>query len=99
MKSQRRQVGSTSGLRLPQVEPMRLYRQIASLISDRIDEGVFPVGSLLPAECDLAERLGGYGYHVMELPLSEFQRGGGSAKSLALRLSDMSVTHGKVSAL
>src|SRR5271170_2945634 len=58
MKSQRRQVGSTSGLRLPQVEPMRLYRQIASLISDRIDEGVFPVGSLLPAERDLAERLG-----------------------------------------
>jgi hypothetical protein len=26
--------------------------------------------------------------------LSEFQRGGGSAKALALRLSDMEVTHG-----
>jgi N-dimethylarginine dimethylaminohydrolase len=50
-------------------------------------------------ETDLAKRLGGYGYHVTELPLSEFQRGGGSAKSLALRLSDMSVTHGKVHAL
>jgi hypothetical protein len=36
---------------------------------------------------------------VTELPLSEFLRGGGSAKSLALRLSDMSVTHGKGSTL
>ena len=41
---------------------------------------------------DLAERLRGLGYEVAELDLSEFQRGGGSAKSLALRLSDMSVT-------
>jgi N-dimethylarginine dimethylaminohydrolase len=48
-------------------------------------------------ETDLAERLGRCGYNVTELPLSEFQRGGGSAKSLALRLSDMSVTHGKAS--
>src|SRR5580698_1712189 len=43
---------------------------------------------------DLAERLCTYGYDVIELPLSEFYRGGGSAKSLALRLSDMKVTHG-----
>lgn len=50
--------GWISGLRLPQVEPMRLYRQIAALISDRIDEGLFAVGSLLPAERDLAEQLG-----------------------------------------
>jgi DNA-binding FadR family transcriptional regulator len=48
----------SGGLRLPQVEPVRLYRQIAALISDRIDEGLFPVGSLLPAERDLAEQLG-----------------------------------------
>jgi hypothetical protein len=34
------------------------------------------------------------GFEVTELDLSEFQRGGGSAKALALRLSDMDVTHG-----
>jgi DNA-binding FadR family transcriptional regulator len=45
-------------LRLPQVEPTRLYRQIAALIGERIDEGVFPVGTLLPAERDLAQQLG-----------------------------------------
>ena len=42
----------------------------------------------------LAERLCTFGYDVTELPLTEFYRGGGSAKSLALRLSDMKVTHG-----
>src|ERR1700722_13690548 len=45
-------------LRLPPVEPTRLYRQIAAPIGDRIDEGLFPVGSLLPAERDLAQQLG-----------------------------------------
>jgi DNA-binding FadR family transcriptional regulator len=45
-------------LRLPQVEPTRLYRQIAALIGERIDEGVFPAGTLLPAERDLAQQLG-----------------------------------------
>ena len=44
-------------------------------------------------DTDLAGRLEGFGYEVAELALSEFQRGGGSAKSLALRLSDLSVTH------
>jgi N-dimethylarginine dimethylaminohydrolase len=39
-------------------------------------------------ETDLAGRLSERGFAVTELPLSEFQRGGGSAKSLALRLSD-----------
>jgi DNA-binding FadR family transcriptional regulator len=37
---------------------MRLYRQIAAMIGDRIDDGVFPAGSLLPAERDLAQQLG-----------------------------------------
>ena len=46
-------------------------------------------------ETDLAGRLGGLGYEVTELDLTEFQRGGGSAKSLALRLSDLTVTHGR----
>ena len=58
LKPRARQAVGTRGLRLPQVEPVRLYRQIAALISDRIDEGLFPVGSLLPAERDLAEQLG-----------------------------------------
>jgi N-dimethylarginine dimethylaminohydrolase len=43
---------------------------------------------------DLADRLRQRGFEVAELELSEFQRGGGGAKSLALRLSDMDVTHG-----
>jgi N-dimethylarginine dimethylaminohydrolase len=42
-------------------------------------------------ETDLANRLSGLGYSVAELDLSEFQRGGGSAKSLTLRLSDMNL--------
>ncbi len=45
-------------------------------------------------ETDLAKRLTERGFDVTELQLSEFQRGGGSAKALALRLSDMDVTHG-----
>jgi ornithine--oxo-acid transaminase len=42
---------------------------------------------------DLADRLSAKGYHVSELNLSEFIRGGGSAKALALRLSDSRLTH------
>jgi N-dimethylarginine dimethylaminohydrolase len=45
-------------------------------------------------ETDLRERLMERGFDVIELVLGEFQRGGGSAKALALRLSDMNVTHG-----
>ncbi len=37
----------------------------------------------------LAARLSDRGFRVQEIDLSEFLRGGGSAKSLALRLSDM----------
>jgi len=44
-------------------------------------------------QSDLAQRLMNEGYDVTELNLSEFIRGGGSAKALALRLSDMDVTH------
>lgn len=44
---------------------------------------------------NLAKRLTSRGYEVAEIDLSEFLRGGGSAKSLALRLSDMDVTHGQ----
>jgi ornithine--oxo-acid transaminase len=41
----------------------------------------------------VARRLRTAGYRVTELPLGEFLKGGGSAKSLALRLSDVGVTH------
>lgn len=42
---------------------------------------------------DLPDRLLDLGFEVKQLPLTEFLKGGGSAKSLALRLSDMDVTH------
>jgi N-dimethylarginine dimethylaminohydrolase len=42
-------------------------------------------------ETDLPDRLRGLGYEVAALDLSEFQQGGGSAKSLALRLSDSKI--------
>jgi N-dimethylarginine dimethylaminohydrolase len=45
------------------------------------------------AGTDLAARLTNLGYEVVELDLSEFLRGGGSAKALALRLSDTTVTN------
>lgn len=38
-------------------------------------------------------RLRAHGYRVTETPLGEFLKGGGAAKSLVLRLSDLSVTH------
>src|SRR5882672_7526480 len=44
--------------RLPHIEPIRLYRRIADLLSERIDQGVFPIGTLLPPERDLAQQLG-----------------------------------------
>jgi N-dimethylarginine dimethylaminohydrolase len=43
---------------------------------------------------ELALRLFDAGFDVVQLELSEFIKGGGGAKSLALRLSDMPVTHG-----
>ena len=46
-------------------------------------------------EGTVARRLRSLGYTVTELALGEFLKGGGSAKSLALRLSDVSVTHGR----
>lgn len=40
---------------------------------------------------DLSRRLGRLGFDVIQLDLSEFIKGGGAAKSLVLRLSDMQV--------
>lgn len=47
---------------------------------------------------DLATRLFDAGFDVVQLELSEFIKGGGGAKSLALRLSDLPVTHGHIQA-
>jgi N-dimethylarginine dimethylaminohydrolase len=44
---------------------------------------------------ELALRLFDAGFDVVQLELGEFIKGGGGAKSLALRLSDLPVTHGK----
>lgn len=49
---------ATADVRLPQIETVRLYRQIANLVSERIEKGVFPIGTLLPSERDLAQQLG-----------------------------------------
>jgi ornithine--oxo-acid transaminase len=43
---------------------------------------------------ELAQRLFDLGFDVVQLELSEFIKGGGGARSLALRLSDLPVTHG-----
>jgi DNA-binding FadR family transcriptional regulator len=43
--------------RLPQLESTRLYRRIAELLETRIDQGLFPAGTYLPAERELAEQL------------------------------------------
>ena len=42
---------------------------------------------------ELAERLQARGFRVIQLSLSEFLKAGGAAKCLALRLSDLDVTH------
>ena len=47
-------------------------------------------------DSNLSTRLMARGFEVTQLELSEFQRGGGSAKALALRLSDMGATHSVV---
>ena len=45
---------------------------------------------------ELASRLFDAGFDLVQLELSEFIKGGGGAKSLTLRLSDMPVTHHRV---
>ncbi|WP_310463109.1 FadR/GntR family transcriptional regulator [Sphaerotilus sp.] len=40
------------------IEPRRLYRQIADQLRQHIQRGEFPVGSKLPTERDLAQKLG-----------------------------------------
>ena len=49
------------------------------------------VGEISDALTDILQARG---FFVERLPLGEFLKGGGGAKSLALRLSDLSVTHG-----
>jgi ornithine--oxo-acid transaminase len=45
---------------------------------------------------ELAGRLFDAGFDVVQLELSEFIKGGGGARSMALRLSDMPATHGQI---
>jgi len=45
---------------------------------------------------ELAGRLFDAGFDVVQLELGEFIKGGGGARSLALRLSDLPVTHGRL---
>ena len=45
---------------------------------------------------ELACRLFDAGFDVVQLELSEFIKGGGGAKSLALRLSDLPITHARL---
>jgi N-dimethylarginine dimethylaminohydrolase len=45
---------------------------------------------------ELAIRLFDAGFDVVQLELSEFIKGGGGAKSLTLRLSDLPITHGRL---
>jgi DNA-binding FadR family transcriptional regulator len=44
-------------LPLAVIEPRRLYRQIADQLRQLIDDGEYPVGSRLPTERELAEKL------------------------------------------
>jgi len=48
---------------------------------------------------ELATRLFDAGFDVVQLELSEFIKGGGGAKSLALRLSDLPITHSRLGLL
>ena len=48
---------------------------------------------------ELALRLFDAGFDVVQLELGEFIKGGGGAKSLALRLSDVPITHGSLGRL
>lgn len=49
---------STMSVQFKQVEPRRLYQQIADQIRELIEQGGFDVGTRLPAERDLAQQLG-----------------------------------------
>ena len=49
--------GEKAAARLPQLELTRLYRRIAELLETRIDQGLFPAGTFLPPERELADQL------------------------------------------
>jgi N-dimethylarginine dimethylaminohydrolase len=73
--------------------------EVSELEATRFACNVINVGrSILmsPVGTDLVARLTGLGYEITELELTEFLRGGGSAKALALRLSDSDVTNAGV---
>ncbi|MCU1223230.1 MAG: amidinotransferase [Edaphobacter sp.] len=70
--------------------------EVSELEATRFACNVINVGRnilMSPVETDLVARLTGLGYEIAELELTEFLKGGGSAKALALRLSDSNVTN------
>jgi N-dimethylarginine dimethylaminohydrolase len=69
---------------------------VSELEATRFACNVINVGKNIltsPVGTGLASRLTELGYVVTELELTEFMRGGGSAKALVLRLSDSTVTN------
>ena len=48
---------------------------------------------------ELLRRLEAEGFHVIQVPLTEFLKAGGAAKCLVLRLSEMEATHGEAALL
>ena len=44
---------------IPEVKQERLYQKIANLIIKLINDSIFPPGSFLPPERELAKQLGG----------------------------------------
>ena len=82
---------SSSRAAIEQVYPQSHRIAVTEAEATRFACNVIDIdGKLLMGEVGtkLADQLKAAGYHVTQLNLSEFLRGGGSAKSMALRLSD-----------
>ena len=82
--------------RIEEMYPPRMRIAVSEAEAAQFGCNVLNVGQhvfLHESEGTVARRLRSAGYTIHELQLSEFLKGGGSAKSLALRLSDLAVTH------
>ena len=80
--------------RIEDAYPPRLRIAVSEVEAAHFGCNVLNVGRHIymhQAEGTVARRLRGAGYDVVELPLGEFLKGGGAAKSLALRLSDVTL--------
>ncbi len=56
--AQEHSLSSGANAGLPVFQSRRLYKQIADALAERIHSGVFPPGSHLPSERDLAQQMG-----------------------------------------